>query len=1217
MLTVHPYKRFSLQAVITLVVGLALTALIFIALRHLEYNKISNDFERRTNSLVHEIEHQLADTEAVLAEMSRIISAARKISREQFQVLVSPMLERHAQIQSFAYQRLISATERQAFEAAMREFHSDFSISEVVEGRVVPARQREHYRVNEYVEPMEGNEAAWGLDASTRQVQKEAIVRACQTGLPSLAEPDMFVQGNLTLRREVMFAPVYRHDAFLDRVNTGCESVIGYVAAVIDTKKLFEQLFTKRTLQREDGYQAVAYAGNSRNVENLLFRTADTALSQRSVPVALGALFYKQPNERAVAFEAAGRQWQVAVPAAPISVLKHHLASLITLIGGVLSSLLAAACMQRRFVRLQRTRELNEERAEKLVWEQVLRETNRELSEEKAHLRELFEQAPGFIAILTGPEHIFDIVNASYYQLVGHRDLIGKPIRDALPELKEQDLFEILDRVYATGETYIGENERIPVLSQSGESYETRYVDFVCQPMVDAEGKVTGIFVQGSDISRQTQAQLELEYLSNHDPLTGLPNYSLMQSRIKAMSVQAEKEGRSTMAMVIDIDRFNSVNESLGRTAADQLLKTIAERLLAIAQQDDAVARISDDKFLLAIAVPEDSDSYNSIIQSIREAIGKEVVIDDHTLYPTCSIGIATYPSDTVDPEALIQCADLAMYRAKERGHNSFQLYTPGQNEGVQQRLKIEAAMRHALERSEFMLHYQPQVDLRTGDVVGVEALIRWQHPELGMLSPSSFIAIAEDTGLIVPIGEWVLRTACQQMKAWHDAGFAHLRIAVNLSARQFGCGDLSRLVRESLEASGLPADRLDLELTESLVMTNVEQAVGILESLRALGVQLSIDDFGTGYSSLAYLKRFPIDVLKIDRSFIRELPNNNNDAAIADAIISMAHSLGMRVVAEGVESEAQCDYLSRNMCDEIQGNLFSKALSVLEMETLLKESRRLPDHLLRMQKPARSLLLVDDEPSILSALKRQLRQGGYQIFTADNGYAGLELLAQHKVDVIVSDQRMPGMTGVEFLREVKTLYPDTVRIVLSGFTELQSVTSAVNEGAIYKFLTKPWDDDQLREHVAEAFQSKEMADENRRLNIEVRTANQELASANRQLEELLKYKQQQIHRREVSLDIVREALHYVPMPVIGLDEEQVVVFANIAANELFEKNEAILGNPVDHIIPALSQATSGNMSEQGCTTVINGVPFDVVVRKMGQGTQSRGSLITFSGRMQ
>jgi CheY-like chemotaxis protein len=361
-----------------------------------------------------------------------------------------------------------------------------------------------------------------------------------------------------------------------------------------------------------------------------------------------------------------------------------------------------------------------------------------------------------------------------------------------------------------------------------------------------------------------------------------------------------------------------------------------------------------------------------------------------------------------------------------------------------------------------------------------------------------------------------------------------------------------------------VPANCLELELAERMVMSDVGRAVATLAGLRKLGVSVAFDDFGTGYSSLAQMKDFPLDALKIDQSFVRTISGNGNDAAIPDAIVSLAHNLGMRVIAEGVETEAQCELLARNMCDEIQGNLFSPALDAAAVEALLAAGRKLPPHLLRMQKRERTLLLVDDEPNILSALKRQLRGAGLRILTAPGGKEGLALLESEAVDVIVSDQRMPDMTGVEFLRAVKTSHPDTVRIVLSGFTELQSVTDAVNEGAIYKFLTKPWDDTQLRGHIQEAMLHKEMADENRRLDLEVRTANHGLAQANRRLEAVLRQQQSQLARTGISLDIVREALQHVPLPILGLDDEQVVAFANLAAQQLFGQDGMQLGRSAE-----------------------------------------------------
>jgi CheY-like chemotaxis protein len=333
--------------------------------------------------------------------------------------------------------------------------------------------------------------------------------------------------------------------------------------------------------------------------------------------------------------------------------------------------------------------------------------------------------------------------------------------------------------------------------------------------------------------------------------------------------------------------------------------------------------------------------------------------------------------------------------------------------------------------------------------------------------------------------------------------------------------------------------------------MEDLDGAVDSLFALRKLGIRLCLDDFGTGYSSLANLRQLPIDVLKIDGSFLMRVPEEEDASAIVDAIITMGHSLGMRVIAERVEREAQCEFLSRHMCDEVQGYYVSEPIAADAMTEFLRAGFGLAPQLLRLNRTQPTLLLVDDEPSILSSLRRLLRNEGYRILTANSGSEGLQVLAEHAVDVIVSDQRMPGMTGVEFLRTVRQLYPDTVRIVLSGFTELQTVTDAVNAGAIYKFLTKPWDDEQLRAHVQEAFQYGAMADENRLLTLEVRTANQKLAAVNHQLESVLAQQRSQIKRGEISLDIVHEALSNVPVPVLASDDLGTIVLANRAATSV------------------------------------------------------------------
>ncbi|MGO8801156.1 MAG: putative bifunctional diguanylate cyclase/phosphodiesterase, partial [Roseiarcus sp.] len=379
------------------------------------------------------------------------------------------------------------------------------------------------------------------------------------------------------------------------------------------------------------------------------------------------------------------------------------------------------------------------------------------------------------------------------------------------------------------------------------------------------------------------------------------------------------------------------VNDSLGHNAGDELLKIVASRMVKCVRATDTVVRLGGDEFvILLFDQPKSADMASATLQKVQAAIAEPIKIEGHDLRVTCSIGLANYPNDGTDADALLANADAAMYRAKETGRDNFQFYTPELNTKVHEKFTLQSELRNAILRSEFVLRYQPQVDLRTGRVFAVEALIRWRHPTLGMIPPIKFIPIAEDTGMIVPIGDWVLHEACRQNKAWQDAGLPHVTICVNVSARQFKEKSLISRVVSALEDSGLEARFLELELTESLIMQDVEQAVATMKELQSLGVQLSIDDFGTGYSSLAALKTFPVARLKIDKSFINDLPNDENDKAVASAVISLGQKLNLRVIAEGVETDDQVAFLRANNCDEMQGYHFSKPVPAADIERML-----------------------------------------------------------------------------------------------------------------------------------------------------------------------------------------------------------------------------------------------------------------------------------------
>ncbi len=587
-------------------------------------------------------------------------------------------------------------------------------------------------------------------------------------------------------------------------------------------------------------------------------------------------------------------------------------------------------------------------------------------------------------------------------------------------------------------------------------------------PVRNDAGQVTHYIGIQNDVTERKQYEEQLAYQSAHDTLTRLPNRNLAQDRLAQGIIFARRAGHQLALLFIDLDNFKVVNESLGHNVGDQLLQIVAHRLGDCIRSGDTVARLGGDDFAVILTDISQEEEISRVTHKILAAIAEPVPVESHQLTVTCSIGISLFPRDGEDATTLLKNADAAMYQAKDQGRNGIQYYTAEINSRIFQRLMLENSLRTALERNEFALHYQPQVSLLTGQVIGMEALLRWHHAELGMVSPANFIPLAEETGLIIPIGAWVLHTACKQAKAWHDAGLPPVRVAVNISGRQFR-ENIPQLVENALAESGLPAQYLELEITESVAMQHAESTEITLDALRNMGVRLSIDDFGTGYSSLSYLKRFPINKLKLDQSFVRDIISDSDDAAISMAIIALAHGLKLDVIAEGVETESQLSFLRSHGCDAIQGYYFSRPVPAEQMEQLLRDGRRLtfPG---AQNVPAHTLLLVDDEPNVLTSLQRLLRLEGYRILTASGPAAAFEILAQTPVDVILSDQRMPEMSGTEFLSRVREMYPGTVRMVLSGYTDLASIAEAVNRGAIYKFLTKPWEDDPLRAQIAEAF---------------------------------------------------------------------------------------------------------------------------------------------------
>ena len=442
------------------------------------------------------------------------------------------------------------------------------------------------------------------------------------------------------------------------------------------------------------------------------------------------------------------------------------------------------------------------------------------------------------------------------------------------------------------------------------------------------------------DISERKRAEEQVKHLAFHDPLTNLPNRLLFNDRLTLAVAQAHRHNQRLAVLFLDLDRFKTINDSLGHSVGDELLRQVAERIQEHVREGDTVARLGGDEFTLLVPGITAEEDAAKIARKICEAIHDPFWIDGRELFVTTSVGVSVYPSDGHDSETLIRNADSAMYRAKEQGRDNYQLYTPAMNAKAVERLSLESRLRQAIANDELELHFQPFIDLRTAELLGAEALVRWRHPELGLIPPMDFIPIAELSGLIVPIGEWVLRTACAEARKWHAKGFQGLTVSVNLSSRQFQQSDLVSQVTHALDETGLEPDKLDLEITESNAMQNAEHSINTLWGLKKQGVRISMDDFGTGYSSLNYLKRFPIDRIKLDQSFVRDLPTDKDDAAIAMAVIAMGRSLELAVIAEGVETEEQLAFLKGHDCDQLQGFLLSKPLTPEAFDRFLDDSR-------------------------------------------------------------------------------------------------------------------------------------------------------------------------------------------------------------------------------------------------------------------------------------
>lgn len=715
-----------------------------------------------------------------------------------------------------------------------------------------------------------------------------------------------------------------------------------------------------------------------------------------------------------------------------------------------------------------------------------------------------FEHAPGFVAFLEGEQFLVAFANDAYKRLLGCADLAGRPLFEAVPELLDQGVLALCESVTAKGERYAERGRRVRVRNALDGTSLHRYVDFVIEPVAaGADASVIGLLVQGCDVTIEMISQRDLLHSLTHDALTGLPTYALFRDRLEQAIKSAGRRQRIIEVAAIDIDIFKRVNTWLGHDAGDSILRELAQRIALAAGPLATVARETGDKFLLLFETDHRAGQ-PALMRAVMNAVVEPQDYQGQVVRLSCCAGVVTVPPGESAADAVMAGANRALDRAKLAGPGSIRQDDTPPNEGELQRFRLGFALRDAIASHALEVHYQPQVDLGTGAICAVEALVRWTTEDGEKVSPLTLIQAAEECGLIGELGDWVLHTACRQAAQWHQLGFTTLRVAVNLSARQFAMRGLADTVKRALRDSALPASCLDLELTEGVLMNDVAYAIACMHELKQIGVRLSLDDFGTGYSSLAYLQRFPLDVLKVDQSFVQQLPAAAKACAIVDAIITMGHSLGMRVIAEGVESAAQCNFLARQMCDEVQGYYLSMPQPAEAITALLRRGRALPESELRFTGPAPVLLLVGDGSGALAHVEKKLRHEDYHTLSAGGPNDALRILGSHRVDIVLEVHPGPGMTAMRFMEEVRRSFPRTLRIVVARDAMLPGMMDAMNAGTIHKLLTLSIDDALLRNHIEDAFAHAAMMNDNRLLRAQANTANQLLSQAKRQLDALL-----------------------------------------------------------------------------------------------------------------
>lgn len=895
---------------IPVLVASAVLAVVFVQIRDWENDRLTVQFNRDAENLANALERRLAAQLDMLLAFERLMTVSEFVTREEWRGFAMPWLRRYPGTQNFGWAPRVTHDRRSAFETEIRAHdRSDFQIIARDEsGATFAAPTASQYMPLLYIEPIESNAAALGLNVLSLPATANAVKAAVDSGEPRATEAIHLVQERGSQRGVVIYLPV-----FGDTDRDGHPDIRGVISGV------FRMTDTvKAVLDPAAANIDVCLIDASGLPENQLLYGSNDCVSRT-----WGA----QELSTIIPVTFAGRDWRIEMRSTPAYLNNARtwtvwttLAVGLAMVGMLAAFLLAVT---------GRTRRIEEQVAQRTT---ELAQATERLSAQQAALLQAQRMARmGSWELM--PDGIFAYSEQlrQILELPGDHALTWADVLDCFKGEQRVQLTKAFDQARAHLEAEPFDCNR--------RSNDGRAQVLLCQIEGEWNGS-TLIKLRGTmqDVTEAREADAHIHFLARFDALTGLPNRMYWIERTRATLASATRHEDYSAVLFLDLDHFKTVNDSLGHPTGDRLLTAVAKRLAPCLRNEDLLARLGGDEFVILLPRLSSPDDAGRVAEKLLDHLNQPLLIEQHELSASASIGIAVFPGDGTDVDTLLKNADVAMYGAKQSGRNRYQYFVPEMNERANERLRLEGALRHAIERNELTLHFQPQWDVASERVCSCEALVRWQHPERGQMSPMLFIPLAEESGLIHPLGEWVLTQACKQQVEWARAGH-DLTVAVNISALQFQQADFADRVARIIAQTGISPHRLELELTESAVMAPGDDLIARMNRVGALGVRLALDDFGTGYSSLAYLKRLPIHRLKIDRSFVQDLPGDTEDAAIASATLSLARDLGMTVVAEGVETTSQRDFLAARGCHVLQGYLISRPLPASALEDWLTQA--------------------------------------------------------------------------------------------------------------------------------------------------------------------------------------------------------------------------------------------------------------------------------------